>query len=135
MPPTHKDETITLDTFIIKESEPDITQLLTRIKDKLNSGADEEQKEQTSEHEKDRKKLENDSFEQDITERKKFAKRAYKITVSWVIFLILLTILQFISPLWSIGLSDLAFNIVFTSTTASIIGFWFLVGKYLFRQS
>ena len=81
-----------------------------------------------------RKQLENHSYKQDIKERKAFADRAYGITQTWIGFLIVITISQFIlGKSKDFGLTELEFNVVFTTTTASVFGFWLLVGKYLFR--
>jgi hypothetical protein len=88
------------------------------------------------EKEEERKKrIENDSAEQDKEERKKFSERAFGITQTWIGFLIVLTVAQFtLSETKHFGLSDTTFNIVFTTTTASVFGFWSLVGKYLFNS-
>lgn len=80
-----------------------------------------------------REHLETLSFEQDIKERKKFADRAYTITKIWVGFLVLLTGLQFFLKKAQFVLSEIEFNVVFSTTTASVLAFWYLVGKYLFN--
>lgn len=80
-----------------------------------------------------KKALLNESLEQDIAERRLYAQKAYDITQSWVGFLIVLTISQIsLAPL-GMKLSDATFIVVFTTTTASIFGFWILVGRYLFN--
>jgi hypothetical protein len=86
-----------------------------------------------TDHESARKKLENESLRQDIDERKTFADRAFGITIIWIVFLLILTLCQFFLRKFEFGLSPLEFNIVFSTTTASVFGFWFLVGKYLFN--
>ena len=78
-------------------------------------------------------KIANDSNHQDMGERKRYADKAYGITQSWIGFLIVMTIAQVALKPISMGLSDAAFITVFTTTTASIFGFWILVGNYLFR--
>lgn len=82
-----------------------------------------------------RKHLDNRSFKQDIEECKAFAANAYCITQTWIGFLIVITIAQFICKKIGYGLSEIEFNVVFTTTTASVFGFWFLVGKYLFNTN
>lgn len=67
-------------------------------------------------------------------ERKRYADNAYGITQTWIGFLIVITIAQFSLKPLDMGLSDAAFITVFTTTTASIFGFWLLVGQYLFRS-
>ena len=81
-----------------------------------------------------RKALENRSLAQDINERKRFANRAFGLTITWIVFLILLTLAQFICCRWQIGLTEVEFNIVFSTTTGSVLIFWWLVGKYLFNS-
>ena len=80
-----------------------------------------------------RELLENYSFRQDIEERKRFANRAFGITLTWIIFLIMLTIVQFFLKKYGFGLTALEFNVVFSTTTGSVLVFWYLVGKYLFN--
>jgi hypothetical protein len=80
-----------------------------------------------------REKLLNDSDEQDMGERIRYANYAYGITQAWIGFLIVLTIMQFSLRPLGLGLSEAAFITVFTTTTASVFGFWLLVGNYLFK--
>lgn len=81
-----------------------------------------------------RKRLENHSLRQDIRERKTFASRAFYITITWVAFLVLLTAAQFLLRKFGYGLTEIEFNIVFSTTTGSVLVFWYLVGKYLFNS-
>jgi hypothetical protein len=76
-------------------------------------------------HEAAQKELEIKSLSQDIEERKTFAKRAFGITIVWVVFLLVLTFLQFFLRNDGLGLTEIEFNIVFSTTTASVFGFWF----------
>jgi hypothetical protein len=78
------------------------------------------------------KRLRNDSDEQDIAQRLRYAENAYKLTEAWVGFLILLTIGQWCGKILGYGLSAPEFITVFTTTTAAVFGFWALVGRYLF---
>lgn len=71
---------------------------------------------------------------QDISERKRYADNAYGITQAWIGFLIVLTIAQMALKPYGLTLESAAFITVFTTTTASIFGFWALVGQYLFRR-
>lgn len=79
-------------------------------------------------------KIANDSNHQDMGERKRYADNAYGITQAWVGFLMVITLAQFSLKPINMGLSDKAFITVFTTTTASVFGFWLLVGQYLFRK-
>ena len=73
-----------------------------------------------------------DSARQDMGERKLFHDRAFYVTLVWILFLILIPILQMILSIWDKGLSNEQFITVITSTTLAVFGFWTLVGKYLF---
>lgn len=72
---------------------------------------------------------------QDMGERKKYANRAFAITVLWVGFLIVLPLLQMIFSIFGTGLTDAQFVTVITTTTAAVFGFWLLVGRYLFPSN
>ena len=50
----------------------------------------------------------------------------------WVIFLISVTFVQLFLRIFERGLHDGEFIAVVTTTTASVFGFWWLVGRYLF---
>lgn len=79
-----------------------------------------------------RKRIENESKQQDIKERKAFADNALGFAQTWVGFLIVLTFTQMVLRKMKIGLSEKEFLVVFTTCTALIFGFWTQVGKYLF---
>lgn len=89
---------------------------------------------QFSTPEEKQKHLELASYKQDMTERKCFADRAYGITQTWIGFLIVITISQMLLKSIKMGLSENEFIVVFTTTTASVFGFWVLVGRYLFNH-
>lgn len=78
------------------------------------------------------RKLRNDSDQQDMEERHRYAGYAYGITQAWVGFLIVLTFAQLSLKPLGLGLGREEFIGVFTTTTASVFGFWLLVGRYLF---
>lgn len=80
------------------------------------------------------RKLRNDSDQQDMEERQRYAEHAYGITQAWVGFLIVLTFAQLSLKPLGLGLGREEFIAVFTTTTASVFGFWFLVGRYLFPE-
>lgn len=72
-------------------------------------------------------------FQQDIRERRKYAIIAYKLTENWVCFLITITFAQLVARCFGMGLHSEEFIAVVTTTTASVFGFWWLVGRYLFK--
>lgn len=71
---------------------------------------------------------------QDMSERIYYADRAFLVTLIWVFFLVGLTFAQMLASIWNHGLSDAQFVTVVTTTTASVFGFWLLVGNYLHRD-
>lgn len=79
--------------------------------------------------------LENRQFERDMDNREAFADRAYSITITWITFILVLTAAQFfLGKSQYSGLSEKGFIVVITTTTASMFGFWVLVGRYLFHR-
>lgn len=78
--------------------------------------------------------IQNDSLEQDRLERKRYANHAYGITQTWIGFLIVVTILQMALRPFNIHLETPEYITFVTTTTASVFGFWLLVGNYLFRK-
>lgn len=72
---------------------------------------------------------------QDMGERIVFADRAFFLTFIWVVFLVCLPFIQMIFSIWNKGLTDPQFVTVVSTTTASVFGFWYLVGRYLFPDS
>jgi hypothetical protein len=81
-----------------------------------------------------RAQIQNDSLEQDRQERKRYANHAYGITQAWIGFLIVVTILQMALRPFGITLETPEYITFVTTTTASVFGFWLLVGNYLFRK-
>lgn len=81
------------------------------------------------------KHLRNINLEQDINERRKFASRSFRLTYTWIIFIILSTIAQFVLNAIGRGLPVPDFIALITTTSAAVFGFWLLVGRYLFPSS
>lgn len=79
--------------------------------------------------------LENTQLEIDMKERRRFAERAYHMAIGWLAFIVLLTALQFFLRPRFVGLDTASYLAVIGTTTVSVLGFWVLVGRYLFRQS
>ena len=71
---------------------------------------------------------------QDMSERIFYADRAFLVTLVWVVFLVILTFAQMAVSFWDKGLNDAQFITVVTTTSASVFGFWLLVGNYLHRD-
>jgi hypothetical protein len=83
-------------------------------------------------HEDQEKRLRNQALAQDIAERRKFAKRSFVLTCAWIVFIILSTVAQFVLNAFGKGLERSEFITLVTTTTGSVLGFWLLVGRYLF---
>lgn len=81
------------------------------------------------------KHLRNINLEQDINERRKFASRSFRLTYVWIIFIIISTIAQFVLNAMHRGLPVPDFIALITTTSATVFGFWLLVGRYLFPSS
>lgn len=79
--------------------------------------------------------LKNQDLEGDISEKRRFAKHAYFLAWTWLAFLIVVTFLQATPDWFDFQLDEWAFRILFTSVTAAVFGFAYLVGKYLFPAS
>lgn len=79
--------------------------------------------------------LRNNQFEQNIRERRRFGIRAYRMAQAWLTFLMFIVVAQLFLKLFGHGLSEKEFITVVTTTTASVFGFWWLVGRYLFPGS
>lgn len=96
--------------------------------------AEKEASAEFSDPENERKHLDNRSFKQDMRQRKTYAFRSYKITIGWVAFLMITTIAQMVCHVaFNSGLESTEFVTVFTTTTGSVFGYWWLVGRYLFK--
>lgn len=73
-----------------------------------------------------------DSYRQDTKERKKYATRIYWICVGWVGGIFTLLLLNGFG--WHFHLSDSVLLAAIGSTTASILGIFYIVVKYLFQR-
>jgi hypothetical protein len=81
------------------------------------------------------KHLKNVDLAQDIGERGKYALRSFILTCVWVGFVIASTAAQFWLNAYGHGIDKYQFITLITTTTASVFGFWLLVGRYLFPSS
>jgi hypothetical protein len=74
--------------------------------------------------------LENFDYHQDILQKKKFAKFSYLVAIPWGILLILSVIGQGWQGGWKLDTSE--FIAVVTTTTGSVFGFAYVLGRYLY---
>lgn len=79
-----------------------------------------------------KRQLLNDGIEQDNKQRLDYADKAHAFVQVWVGFLIVLISAQFGLKPYGVGLETEEFVVVVASLTASVFGFWSLVGRYLF---
>ena len=94
---------------------------------------EEELKQQFSDPDTERKRLQNERLQEDNRQSQKYCKRAYKITKIWLWFLIIVITAQFVLEACGHGLREKEFIAVIVTLTGSVFGFWYLVGKYLFN--
>src|ERR1700744_2632524 len=81
-------------------------------------------------------KAELDSFKQDTGERKRHAKNIFKLTCVWVAGIYLLLLFQGFGGVykWPFHLSDSLMLAAIGSTTANIIGVFYIVVRYFFPR-
>ena len=82
-----------------------------------------------------KKRLLNDSLAQDNDLRLDYAQKAYGLVQAWVGFVIVLVSAQFGLKGFGYALGREEFIAVVVSLSASVFGFWALVGRYLFPSS
>jgi len=70
--------------------------------------------------------------QQDMGERIKFSERAFDLVNKWTCFIFTLTLVQMICSFWNKGLTNTEFVAIVTSTTATVFGLPYFVGRYLF---
>lgn len=88
---------------------------------------------QLSEQDVRRRRLENDTIEDDNKQRRDYYYKSHGIIQSWIGFLIVLIISQFTLKPMGYSLATEEFIAVVVSLTGSVFGFWYLVGRYLFE--
>lgn len=84
--------------------------------------------------ENDRKRYRNMDLRHDIRLKIQYFKVTRKITGRWVLFIILASALQFLARLCGSGFEVAEFVALITTTTATLVGFWAIVGAYLFPK-
>jgi len=99
-----------------------------------NPTPEKEAKTEFSDPETHRRLLSNRQIEENIVERKKYGLYSSILAISWMIFIVIVVIAQFVARLYGAGLRPEEFIAVVTTTTASVFGFWYLVGRYLFPK-
>jgi len=99
-----------------------------------NPTPEKEEKAEFSDPDSHRKRLTNIQTAQNIQECKKYASNSSKLATCWTVFLIIVVIAQFFARWFGSGLHSEEFIAVVTTTTASVLGFWYLVGRYLFPK-
>jgi cytosine/uracil/thiamine/allantoin permease len=99
-----------------------------------NPTPEKEAKREFSDPDNHKKNLSNIQIAQNIEERKKYGKYSSRLAIAWMVFLIIVVIAQFVASLFGVGLHPEEFIAVVTTTTASVFGFWYLVGRYLFPK-
>lgn len=98
-----------------------------------NPRPEQEAEELFESHDDREKRLRNKSLRQNIKERRKYANRSFILTCFWVGFIMLSTAAQFVLNAFHWGLPSAQFVVLITSTTFSVLGYWLIVGRYLFQ--
>jgi uncharacterized membrane protein YhaH (DUF805 family) len=75
-----------------------------------------------------------ESYKQDTTERKKYAGRIFWVCAAWVTAIFLLLVLNGFGTAISFKLSDSVLLAAIGSTTANILGIFYIVARYLFPK-
>ncbi len=80
--------------------------------------------------------LYNNRFKQDTELSKDFFYFAKEITGWWILILFIVLLWQLFLPFEGYGqrLSDIQFSVLFSTTTVTVLGFWGIVGLYLFPK-
>ena len=84
--------------------------------------------------EDEHKKYKNHDLRSDIKLKRSYFSQTRKITKNWVCFIICAASLQFVARLFGRGLEAAEFIALITTTTATLVGFWAIVGAYLFPK-
>ncbi len=81
-------------------------------------------------------KLQNELLEQDKKQRDRFFIHSGRILWPWTIFIITLTLAQFVVKVCfeKEGLSDIQFSAIVATTTATMISSWHILGKSIFPK-
>jgi hypothetical protein len=80
----------------------------------------------------DRLEIENDGLKQNISERKKYAHRAFCLVISWLVTIGIILILQGFH-LKGFDLTSGVLQILIGSTTTGVVGIFLIVTRYLFH--
>ena len=75
-----------------------------------------------------------ESFRQDTTERKKYAGRIFWVCAGWVMSIFAILILNGFGSVIGFRLSDSVLLAAIGSTTANILGIFYIVARYLFPK-
>src|SRR3990167_6636673 len=72
---------------------------------------------------------------QDLSYREQYYRMTHCLVRTWTWFLIVLTGIQMIMSVWNKGLVPSEFIALVTTTTGTIFGLFYLVGRYLFPET
>lgn len=75
-----------------------------------------------------------ESYKQDTQERKKYAARIFLVCASWVTAIFVLLVLNGFGAAIDFKLSDSVLLAAIGSTTANILGIFYIVARYLFPK-
>lgn len=73
-----------------------------------------------------------DNLRGDIRLKRHYFRLTHKITGRWACFIMVAVVAQYALNAFGRGLSEASFIALITTTTATLLGFWYLIGRYLF---
>lgn len=82
----------------------------------------------------EKKRYQNHDLKSDIRLKRSYFSVTRKITRYWVCFIILASASQFVARWFNQGWEAPEFIALITTTTATLVGFWAIVGAYLFPK-
>jgi hypothetical protein len=84
--------------------------------------------------ENQKKRVEITGFEQDISERKKYAIRFFTLSCAWLFLVAILLVLQGFGPTLHFHLGDTVILAAIGATTVNVLGILYVVANYLFPK-
>jgi len=84
--------------------------------------------------EEEHQRYKNHDLKSDIKLKRAYFSVTRKITRYWIGFIMIASLLQYCARLFEKGFVSTEFIALITTTTATLVGFWAIVGAYLFPR-
>lgn len=82
----------------------------------------------------EKKRYQNHDLKSDIRLKRTYFSVTRKITRYWILFIVVASALQLLARVFERGWEASEFIALITTTTATLVGFWAIVGAYLFPK-